>query len=506
MGSRDRPSPFTLAPGRIPAAGIAFLALAAAAPITVLAGVLPEMYRRGVTGVPLIFAAAALIVLLFSVGYVAMARRALHAGPLSSFIARGIGRPLGVGAGWVAVASYQAVQFALYAVAGAAAAPLLTKVPGVRAEWWAVAAGCWLVVTLAGLTRIEVAGGILAVLVLAEIAVLAGFELADLLDPAGHRIGWASLDAARLIRVDRPGLGLLLVVAVLAFVGFETTVAYGEEARGPRRALPRSTYAVVALLGLLYVAGAFATSVAVGPSLPAVAADRGPELIFDLAAARLAPWAVTLGRILLLTGIVAALIGLHHTLARYLFALGRERLLPRWLGRTSSGASTPRAASVTQSFVAGTAIAAAGYEHRDPAGWLATRLAVSGALGILVLLTLSSLATLIHLNRSPGKENAWQRFTAPALSTVALGAIGNLAYLNLPTLLGVRAGDVYPLYLVPVVIGALFLLGFGYALIVRVARPVAYAAIGLGGRAVVVAPAIPRPRVPGAHRPERVEP
>src|SRR4051812_42364237 len=141
MPPRDRPSPFTLAPGRIPAAGIAFLALAAAAPITVLVTVVPAAFTRGIAAVPLVFAAAAVILLLFSVGYVAMARRALHAGPLSAFVARGIGRPFGAGAGWVAVASYQALQFALYAAAGAAAAPLLATFLGVRAEWWAVAAG-----------------------------------------------------------------------------------------------------------------------------------------------------------------------------------------------------------------------------------------------------------------------------------------------------------------------------------------------------------------------------
>jgi amino acid transporter len=501
---RDRPSPFTLAPGRIPAAGIAFLALAAVAPITVLATVVPQELTHRIAVVPLVFAAAGLVLLLFSVGYVAMARRALHAGPLSAFVARGIGRPFGVGAGWVAVASYQGVQFSLYAVAGAAAAPLLATFPGVRAPWWMVAAGCWFVVAITGLLRIEVAGGILAVLVLAEIAVLAGFELADLLDPAGHRITWGSLDPAAVIRADRPALGLLLVVAVLAFVGFETTAAYGEEARGARRALPRSTYAVVTLLGLLYAVGAFATGIAVGPSVATVATARGPELIFDLAAARLAPWAVTLGRVLLFTGILAALVGLHHTLARYLFALGRERLLPPFLGRTSARASTPRAASLTQSVVAGAAIAAGWWRHLDPTGALAVRLAAAGALGIVVLMTASSLAALLHLNRVPGRENPWQRFVAPALSTVALGAVCYLAYRNLPTLLDVPPGDPYRVYAVPALIGALFLLGMGYAAIVRAVKPVVYAAIGLGGSAVVVAPAVPRPRVPGAHRRERI--
>ena len=105
-------------------------------------------------------------------------------------------------------------------------------------------------------------------------------------------------------------------------------------------------------MALLYAVSAWAMSVAAGPDrISALAAGRGSELMFDLAGERLAPWAVTLGRVLLLTGLLAAMISLHHTIARYMFALGRERLLPAWLGRTGAAQSAPRAASLAQSVV-----------------------------------------------------------------------------------------------------------------------------------------------------------
>jgi amino acid transporter len=123
---------------------------------------------------------------------------------------------------------------------------------------------------------------------------------------------------------------------------------------------------------------------------------------------------VTLGRFLLCTGILAALISLHHTLARYLFALGRERLLPRRLGPAAPRTPAPRAASLTQSVLAAAAIATCVGLHFDPTGRLVRRLA--GALGLLVLLTGTSLAALVHLNRQPGPENAWRRFLAPGFA------------------------------------------------------------------------------------------
>ena len=58
--------------------------------------------------------------------------------------------------------------------------------------------------------------------------------------------------------------------------------------------------------------------------------------------------------------------------------------------------------------------------------------------------------------------------------------------------------------IVPRVFAAATLLGICYAAFLRMTRPIVYAGIGLGGAAVVVTPAVPRQRAPGAHRPERI--
>jgi uncharacterized membrane protein len=120
-----------------------------------------------------------------------------------------------------------------------------------------------------------------------------------------------------------------------------------------------------------------------------------------------------------------------------------------------------------------------------------------------VLLLLTSVAALLFLNRNPNGENAWQRFVAPALASVALGTLAYLAFVNLPTLLGV-APDSPLVRTVPTVFAAELVLGMLYAVVLRGARPVVYAGIGLGGTAVVVSPNIPQQRTPGAHRPERI--
>ena len=504
VAPQDRPAPHTLAPGRIGASGIVFFALAASAPFTVVTTTIPAAYARGVRVVPLAFAALGVVLVMFAAGYVAVARRAPNAGALYTIIARGLGRPIGVGAAWIALLSYNALQISLYGLVGTAAEPLLRSWLGVAVPWWTVAAVCWLIVALCGLLRVEIVAALLSLLVLGEVAVLAGFGAADLLDPAGGGITAGTLEPAPVSALDLPAIGLLLVVAALAFVGVETTAAYGEEARGPRRALSRSTYWAVGVTAVLYTGMAWAASVAAGPDrIAAESGARGSDLVFDQAAARLAPWAVTLGRVLLLTGLLAAMISLHHTIARYTFALGRERVLPARLGRTGRRTSAPRAGSLVQSVVAGLVLGACVYLGLGPDTRILHRLGVGGGLGVILLLLGASLGALLFLNRHPAGEGVWSRFVAPALATVAFGTLAYLAYANLPALLGVAAHD--PLVrTVPAVFAAELVLGVLYAVVLRGAAPVAYAGLGLGGTAAVVTPRVPQPRDPGAHRPERI--
>ena len=511
MGTPEH-SPHTLAPGRIGAAAVTFFALAATAPLLVLTGVVPAAYARGGGPlVPLTFVAVAVVLVLFSTGYAAMVHRAPYAGAMYAYVSRGLGRPAGLGAAWLALAAYHAVQFGLYGIAGAAAAPLLRTWFHVEAQWWMVALACWLLVALCGTIRVEIASGLLALLVMAEIAATAGFAAANVIQPAGGGFSTGSILPGDPGAIDRPALGVLLAVAVLAFVGFETTGTYAEETMRPRREAGYATYATVVIFGLLLAFASWSMSAGAGPSqIAALARGRGSEVVFDLAAARLAPWAVTIGRLLLIGGLLAGMLALHNTITRYLYAMARENVLPAALARTSRRTFVPRTASLTQSAVAAVAIAAAYAAGVRTPGVLAHQLTVAGGLGVLVLLLVTSLATLLHLNRVPNGEGTWGRFLAPILATVALGTLGYLAFWNIPDLLGVPP-DSALVWLVPAVIAASAAVGLVHGAALRGAKPEIYAGIGQAGRPVVVTPQspttpkVPRQREPGAHRPERVD-
>jgi amino acid transporter len=456
---------------------VVFFVMSAAAPLTVVAGLVTTGFAvTGVTGIPLV---VGVVLAVFSVGYVAMAPHVANAGAFYAYITQGLGRPFGVGAAWVALVAYNALQVALYGAIGAATEPLLAAWFGVEVAWWVVALAAWALVAVLGMLRVDVNGTVLAVLLLAEIAVMVVFNAADLLHPAGGTIGFGTLAPGN---PAAPGVGATLALAVLGFVGFESAVVYAEESREPRRTVRVATYTSVALIAGLYACSAWAVTVAVGPDrIVAVSQEQGPEVVFNLAAVQLGGAAADIGHALFVTSLVAAMISFHNLIARYSFALGREHVLPGWLGTTSrSGA--PKVGSLLQSVIGLVVIvtyAAAGW---DPLVHLFFTAGAGGGYGVLLLVTVTSFAVIVFFARRRALDNVWRRLVAPLLAACALLVTAYLATANFDTLLGV-APDSPLRWAIPVGYLAVAVLGVGWALVLKVARPNVYANIGLGAKA-----------------------
>jgi amino acid transporter len=102
----------------------------------------------GEKSIAVAFLVVAAVLVVFSAGYVAMARHTIHAGALYSFVARGLGRPRGVGAAFVAFVAYTMLAVALF---GAFGANLVRQWGGLATPWWVWALGAWLVVVVLGL-------------------------------------------------------------------------------------------------------------------------------------------------------------------------------------------------------------------------------------------------------------------------------------------------------------------------------------------------------------------
>ncbi|GAA4099235.1 APC family permease [Nonomuraea soli] len=469
-----------LAANRLGAPSVVYFVMSAAAPLTVVAGVLPTaIAATGITGLPIAFIAIGLVLALFSVGYVAMARHMANAGAFYTYISRGLGRPAGVPAAWVAILAYNGLAVGAFFMLGVQTSALLEGWLGAAIPWWAFALLAWAVVAALGVLRVDVNGKLLAVLLTAEVAIILLFNLGDLINPSPAGLTLETLSPGLLFT---EGVAPLIVIATLGFVGFEAAVVFSEESREPRRTVPLATYASVAIIAGLYALSAWALSVATGPAnLVAAAQKDGPEMIFVLGGAHFGGVVVDIARVLFITSLLAACISFHNTIARYLFALGRERIIPDAFGRTSLRTGAPRTASIAQSTLALVVILAVWLLGADPIQAFFVGGATGGA-GVLLLLFVTAVAVIAFFAREPGGESLWHRLIAPVPAALILAVMAFIAFTNFEALLGVPEGDPLAM-IIPIVYAAVAVIGVVWALILRSTQPGVYALVGMGAKA-----------------------
>jgi amino acid transporter len=423
---------------RLGTSSLVLFAVAAAAPLTVIAGGVTTGYAdTGFRGIPAAYAVMAVILLLWSVGYTTLARHVVTAGSLYAYVARGIGPRAGVGAAGVALLAYPAMHVGLVAGFGAVAAEILKIAAGVEVPWWVCAAVGLAVIAVLGTRRVDLSGWVLGVLLLGEVAVVVGYDLVMLAHPHGGRVDATPLWPARLVATTG---GMIALVGVTAsFTGIELPTVMAEEAKDPRRTVARATRLAVLLTGGLYAVSAWALTVATGPgNIQAAAKAHGPQLIFDLVSPYLLAPLVQLGQLLFLTSLFAAALAFHTTAARYLFALGRDGVLPGWLGKASRHTGAPARASLTHSLAAAAVLAgyaAAGWH--DPLTHLLFWGTVAGGFGVLTLMAATSLAVVLYFHRTPfAGEPVWNRRIAPAASGALLAVVLAASLDQIPLLLG----------------------------------------------------------------------
>jgi amino acid transporter len=234
------------------------------------------------------------------------------------------------------------------------------------------------------------------------------------------------------------------------------------------------------MIAVVYAGVSWAMAAHIGDGhVVAAAGQQGPGLLFGLGGSgvlsQAAQW-------LFLTSLFAAALAFHNVVWRYIYALGREGVLPAVLGRTG-GNNIPKAASLAQSATGLAVIVAYAIGGWTPMTDLFFWLGTTGGFGVLILLALTAVAVIAFFARDPRGESAWTRLIAPALAAVLLAGIVVLAVLHYGTLLGVPAGATAA-WALPASYAVIAVIGLAWGLILKARRPRTYAAIGLGAHAV----------------------
>jgi len=453
---------------------VIFFVVAAAAPLTAVVGASPAAFAFGNgAGVPGAFVLAGLLYLLFSAGFTAMSHHVGGAGGFYVYLAQGIGRPFGAAGALMMLVTYNAAQFAIYAIFGVFFSAAVASF-GLVLPWWICTFGAIVAVLLCGRRSIAFSGNLLGLCMIGEVLILLLLDLAIVVHGGGPE--GLSLSTFSIANTFAPGLGAALVFVVGSFTGFEATVIFSEEARDPRRTIPRATYAAVILITSFYAFSTWAIAQYYGPShIHAAAAGNISGLFFDAARALLGGWAVAIMRTLLVVSLFACVLSLHNAINRYLFAMGRDRTAPSVCAKLHPRHRSPYVAGQIQALISIVVLGALAALRLDPYGVIFSWLSVIGVLGILMVQLMVCIAVLLFFRQRPHGEPFWRTTLCPALAFLGLSMLIYLVIRNMPLLAG---ADNALLQAFPWMMMAVGCAGIGQALWLRRRHPDIYLRLG----------------------------
>ena len=352
---------------------------------------------------PLAFLAAGLLAALTGLCYAELAGRFPEASGAAAYVGEGLGSVgLSRAVGGVVLLTGIVIAASLARGASGYLAAFVDLPP-------AVAAGA-LVLAFTALSCLGVreSVGIAATMTVIEIAglLLVIFIGAPALADLPERLPemWPSGGGAWL------AVGSGAVVAFFAFIGFESVANMAEEAKEPKRDMPRAILLAIGVSTLFYVAVAVVVVLAV-PLEKLRHATAPLALVLEASGSASHRWLSLIALIAILSGILIQVV----MAARLLYGMARRGLLPAWLGQVSRYTRAPVRATLTVgavSFVAAVAF---------PFGGL---VAATSGLTLIIFFFVSLALWRLHRTRPP-VESGFRapRWAPPVAALLCLGLL-----------------------------------------------------------------------------------
>jgi len=470
--ARPSPTPSThLVRNAIGGPHLVFFVVAAAAPLTVMAGVAPLAIAIGGLAAPLAYLLSGAVLVLFAVGFTAMSRHVTNAGAFYAYVGRGLGKPAGAGSAYVALLSYNLIQIGLLAAFGFFAEATVADLFGIDIGWQVWTLAGLVLIGILGWLKVTFSARVLGVVLAVEVLILLIFEGGVLFGGAPEGLSLEPFDPANLVT---SGAAAMLVLSTGAFIGFEATAIYSEEVRDPRRTVPWATYVAVGFLAIFYTFTVWTIIMSVGTSqaVEVAQSDAGADMVFTATEAFVGAWASDAMRLLIVTSAFAAGLAFHNAAVRYLYALGREGLLPGLLARTDPRTGSPSRAVLVQSLLAVVVIGVGIAADADPYLVILLWTNGPGILGIVALQALAAAAAVAFFRRDRHGHSAGRVLVAPAVAAVLLALAVVLVLMNFD-LLTDASWTVNAILLLPVPL--VFALGAWQAVRIRRTDPARYA-------------------------------
>jgi amino acid transporter len=461
--------------GNMGAIEIAFFTVAAAGPLLVVAGFLPVAFLIGGAGAVGAQVLAGLVLVLFAVGLTRMALRITNSGAFYAYIGRGLGKPAGGGAAYLAVTAYAVIVIGQFGAIGAFSKDFFSRALGIEVPWLLFSLVAIAIVAFLGFRQISLSAKVLGAALLTEAGILLVLAVPVLLDGGAEGYDLSGFTPTTIFA--GAGAGAMFAIAFGAFIGFESTAIYSEEAKDPKRTLPRAVYLAVGFLTIFYGFMAWVLVVAYGSSNIQEAALADPVgLVFVVMESYVGYPAVIVTEILLITSSFASVLAFHNTASRYLYALGRERMLPQRLAAVQPKHGSPYIASATMSVFALICTVLFFVLGADPYLQVFLLGVAPGVIAIIFLQALCSVAIVAFFTRKEKNSglSIWSTVVAPSVSAVLLFVACYLVVTNFEYF---TAREDVVNWLLLSIIPLVFVLGIIRTLVMKSKHPDEYSAL-----------------------------
>jgi amino acid transporter len=378
--------------------------------------------------VPLTFAIATVAVLLIAYTFVRLSQRFNHSGSVYGFVGVTLGPRSGAFSGWAMAGTYIFYGGVTSMASGIFLTTLIRDTFWKGAPDWlgfpiggVVLALVWFLATrpAKGGTRLLFIVEAVTVTLIVIVTIVVAVRLLAGNAPGGHHFDLSVF--AIEPGSDMSAVFLGVVFAFLSFAGFEASATLGEEARNPRRDIPRAILGTAIFGGVYFIVVSAIEVMGFGTDAAGVKAFIGSgALVGDLGSQYIAPWIGTLITIGAAFSAVACCLACVVGASRLIFALSRDGLGPAPFKRVSAKHGVPHVSVAVVAIVVYVLIAAAWFVLRAKPYDLFVTSGTTGTLILLVAYVLATIGAIKLLFFTGERRVAGWEIVVPVLALVVL--------------------------------------------------------------------------------------
>lgn len=439
--------------GNLGVFAIMFMIIAGAAPLTTVSATVPValVVANGV-GYPLMYIAAGVLLLFFTIGMVAMTPHVKRSGAFYAYVTAGIGRGSGIATSYVAMFVYSITNFAVWGFMGAVLSEYVASFSGVTIPWWVFSLVVLVIIGITGYMNIDLSAKVLAVVLIGEVLICLVFDIVVTAVGGGPEgLTLAPLMPSHIF-AGAPALGVSL--AASGFVGFEAAAVFRAEAKDPDKTLPRALYGSLAVISIFYFITAWSMINAWGEQGSIERANNASStMLVDAIADFMGPVGYTIVQYLLMASTFACILTFHNVIARYTFSMSNTGVLPKWFGVSHHKHGSPSRASLSQSISAAAVVILAAILGLEPIAQVFTW--GMGVLGVgflfLVLVTCIAIVGFFAKKRPDLRpQYMWKGIISPIIGAILIGYMLFLTARELPSSFGGSIGLTIGFTLAPI--------------------------------------------------------